>query len=486
MSMFIRDPQQTPFKFPVELEELYKGFYLIKNAEKKRECVSKVRAYLSKGAIPHSIEMTALLTEAVLEDERKMGVNVFNYEETYPKMIPTNLESDLTVRLNYSMCIIKFVNGLLDPFQQSLYNISLHRLAIELRLPNYFVESRHVGTHERLPSLEMMRLICQRALNWLKFEYWESALNQYKSQKLLSVTQADWESCIRNSRRLLEARERQLEQQRNPHKCTRDDLKYIEETLRSIRKFRKLEIQEKRSVKEGMVEVKNLKAFIARKSIDQIISTMIFRNYLIIHGEKSLNVNEKQINGLRMIWKSLLEALVDEKSFTYYLWKELFTLATQKTLVEYTNAYIDEHIINNERILYLQNESEIMQVCEWTLWILENTKIVNSDNIGEITDLLLTKSEISRRCLPILKEKHSSFIKEAGLDGKVEKLDSIMNRFWVLEYGFNKRKLAEIDAEDGGDRADSTTMKKKNGKDTFFFFDTYDSWRPVPFGCPPS
>lgn len=482
VSTTMNNPQITPFKFPKELETLYKNFFLSHVAEHKRQAISKVRSYLTKSPIPHSIEITALLTEAILEDETKTGVAVFNYEQDFPKSgtPPSTNTSDLGIRMQYSMCIIKFVNGLLDPFQQSLYNISLHKLASELNLPNYFVEARHISTHERLPSLQMMRLIAQRSLNWLRTEYWENALNQYKDLNLLSISENDWVEQMKISRKKQQAREKREKESENEGAVTKSELKLLEELLKSLKKIRKQEIQERRQMREFAEKMNQLKAFIGNKDSKSIIQLLIFKNYLILHGDKNENMSEKQIAGIQKMWSNIMVKL--PKDFIYEAWKVLFKLSSKHTLVDYDFNYVDQHILNQTSIEYLQNEGEILQAKEWVCWLLENVEFVGHSNIADILKLLMTDSDVSKKCLPILKEKYGQLLMDRELDKRVEKMESIMERFWVSEHKLNKRKLEDIEPEAmSGD----CYIQKKQKTSAIELFEMYPSWRPVPFGCPP-
>jgi ribosomal biogenesis protein LAS1 len=119
---------------------------------KTRPVQNQVQAYQVRGRVPHAIDSTAQLTTAVLLD------------------IP--LASTLHVRLAYSTAICRFVNGLLDPAQQSRFALPMHILARSLNLPAPFVEARHAATHETLPSLALLRSLALRALEWLRENYW--------------------------------------------------------------------------------------------------------------------------------------------------------------------------------------------------------------------------------------------------------------------------------------------------------------------------
>jgi ribosomal biogenesis protein LAS1 len=105
-----------------------------------------------RARIPHAIEATAQLTSALLLD--------------------TPGASALPLRLGYSTAICRFVNGLLDPAQQSQFALPMHLLAKNLNLPASFVELRHAATHEALPSLAVLRTVAVRALDWLWSDYW--------------------------------------------------------------------------------------------------------------------------------------------------------------------------------------------------------------------------------------------------------------------------------------------------------------------------
>ena len=69
--------------------------------------------------------------------------------------------------------IIRFVNGMVDAEQQGAYAISIATLATKLYMPLWFVELRHAGTHEQLPSLQVLRNGCRhvRSVAVLEFQW---------------------------------------------------------------------------------------------------------------------------------------------------------------------------------------------------------------------------------------------------------------------------------------------------------------------------
>ena len=112
-----------------------------------------MKAWLVRGRLPHAIESTAQLTDALLHDE--VG------------------GPQLVFQLAFATAICRFVNGLLDPAQKSHFAVPMHTLARNLGLPASFVEIRHAATHEVLPSMTILRKACTRALDWLWANYWK-------------------------------------------------------------------------------------------------------------------------------------------------------------------------------------------------------------------------------------------------------------------------------------------------------------------------
>lgn len=157
----------VPWANVKELDELKKWFYSDQNGKSskintRQRAIDRVKSYQSKGSqyLPHVIDSTAQITSAVLLDEREVQDDDGN-------------DGNISIRLCYTMALIRFVNGILDPTQQSKYAIPLHTLAKKVNLPSWFVDMRHWGTHEReLPSLSMLRLVSKEALKWLWDNYW--------------------------------------------------------------------------------------------------------------------------------------------------------------------------------------------------------------------------------------------------------------------------------------------------------------------------
>lgn len=90
--------------------------------------------------------------------------------------------SESELKLNYSMTIIRMINGLTAPFQKGLYAMSIASICEKIGLPPDMVEYRHQSSHNKLPSLAELRKCAQDALEWLKINYWGCQLNHFEQK----------------------------------------------------------------------------------------------------------------------------------------------------------------------------------------------------------------------------------------------------------------------------------------------------------------
>lgn len=153
----------TPWKSRSELEQLKQWLFVDATVASKKRAIQRIDAYLTRGPyLPHIIEYTVRLMQCQLNDD------VEDEEDSNDRDVEN-------LKWNYCMVLIRFVNGMLDPVQQGQFAIPLHKLAENIGLPSWFVELRHLSTHEReLPSLEMLRLCCKEAIQWTWDNYWNN------------------------------------------------------------------------------------------------------------------------------------------------------------------------------------------------------------------------------------------------------------------------------------------------------------------------
>ncbi|KAI8613946.1 Las1-like-domain-containing protein [Chytriomyces sp. MP71] len=117
------------------------------------EGVRRVKAWASRGKVPAAVDATALFVEIAIRDA-------------------AGVVSEHELRLMYSMAFVRFVNGVVDTQQKGMYAASVAGIAESLGLPTWFVDLRHAGTHDRLPSIALLRAGCHQALDWLNANYW--------------------------------------------------------------------------------------------------------------------------------------------------------------------------------------------------------------------------------------------------------------------------------------------------------------------------
>ncbi|KAJ5121413.1 uncharacterized protein N7515_009374 [Penicillium bovifimosum] len=111
-----------------------------------------VEAWKLRGNVPHHVEATALLTDAILHDD-------------------ADRNSIFSIRATYSAAFCRFVTGLVDTKIHGVRRTMFQR-ATDLGLPASFVELRHEATHREPPSLIVLRKAAQRSLEWLWVNYW--------------------------------------------------------------------------------------------------------------------------------------------------------------------------------------------------------------------------------------------------------------------------------------------------------------------------
>jgi hypothetical protein len=159
-----------------------------------RRGILMVRSWMERGRVPTAIESTLNLFQLLVHDPDFMhlflnesgggsgsdsedGIESEDGTESEDAILSSkDLPSSMASRIlqhGYSSAIIRFVNELVDQAQKGLYATSITRLADQLGLPRFFVDLRHDGTHDSLPSLELLRWAAGEALRWLNMRYWK-------------------------------------------------------------------------------------------------------------------------------------------------------------------------------------------------------------------------------------------------------------------------------------------------------------------------
>ncbi|KAM5467415.1 rRNA-processing protein las1 [Microsporum audouinii] len=147
-------PRVTPWKDFSQLVSVRDQFYL-KTADGedcRAKACSLVWVWKARGNLPHAIEATALLTDAILHDDPEKN-------------------SIFSIRAAYSLAFCRFVTGLVDSKLHGRKQ-SMYQKAMAVGIPASFVELRHEATHRDLPSLVVLRDAARRSMEWLWEFYW--------------------------------------------------------------------------------------------------------------------------------------------------------------------------------------------------------------------------------------------------------------------------------------------------------------------------
>ncbi|WPT11002.1 Pre-rRNA-processing protein las1 [Picochlorum sp. SENEW3] len=114
-----------------------------------------VSVWRIRGRVPVGVDATALLRETQQAD--RLGS-----------------VSDALIRLQYSLALVRFVNGVADSAQKGRVASSVAHLAQQAGIPRILVDIRHESTHNELPSLSVLRVAAKQALEWLRTKYWQA------------------------------------------------------------------------------------------------------------------------------------------------------------------------------------------------------------------------------------------------------------------------------------------------------------------------
>ncbi|KAG0166981.1 rRNA-processing protein las1 [Apophysomyces sp. BC1015] len=159
----MRLPRIVPWTGYQEFEQVYHWLYsdVVESPQLVELGIDRVKAWGSRGKVPRAVESTVTFAQIRLRDRMGLGGSWLSQQE---------------LRLMYAMAFVRFVNGMVDPEQDGAFAVSVAGIAERLGLPLWFVELRHAGTHEHLPSLAVLRDGSVQAMDWLHEFYWSQVL----------------------------------------------------------------------------------------------------------------------------------------------------------------------------------------------------------------------------------------------------------------------------------------------------------------------
>ncbi|ODV80502.1 Las1-domain-containing protein, partial [Suhomyces tanzawaensis NRRL Y-17324] len=457
-----KNPTVVPYKSSQELLLLKEWFYnFTPETDNRFRAVQRVKAIASRGRVPHGVEATSFLTLVCLLDNGTVDSNC--------------------VQLAYAMALIRFVNGLIDPFQQSHYATPMHHIAKTLGLPTFFVELRHMGTHESLPSLELCRIACHRALNWLYDNYWIHV----EDEELYYV---DYQVSASG-----ENGETPVFRQQYAKKC---DAVQLVSNMKTYKKLRKVNLDADHKpvgTKQNVVfwkTVKNIKKvvslppFIQHKTFnsfngsDLLVEELVFHNFLIYNAEKIHDKEKLKFNPLLI---KLYKPLLNELGPDVMLKIAFRMLHACKDYFESADSSISMNQISHS--------FEAVQMLEWASFL----KVEHKTFPGSTT--IKTKSELLEYILDEViatfnknknenLEVYSKIIASLESDLKSPKIDAFSRKVKYIR-DFQKFQAPSLDELLGSKRkteGDHEGIKKQKGGQQYFLFEKHKNWTPVPFG----
>ena len=118
---------------------------------------AKVSAWLSKQQVPIAIEVTAALQKELHNHKRNVDA--------------------------LSLAIIRFINGVVEPFKDSNLSASIQLICNEHNIPDHVLNIRHAATHGQMPTFDFACVGALSALNWLQENYWEQQIKVLEIMK---------------------------------------------------------------------------------------------------------------------------------------------------------------------------------------------------------------------------------------------------------------------------------------------------------------
>ncbi|KAI7234228.1 hypothetical protein KC330_g4967 [Hortaea werneckii] len=148
----------------------------------RRHAVDRILAWKLRGNLPHAVESTALLVDAILhhhqqQQQLQVPPNTTNGPTPAPHASASAAPSASTFALRavHSAAFTRFVTGFCDIGRSragGLTPASMLEIARQIEMPTSFVGLRHEATHEELPALGRLVGASAEALEWLWGAYW--------------------------------------------------------------------------------------------------------------------------------------------------------------------------------------------------------------------------------------------------------------------------------------------------------------------------
>lgn len=262
----------TPWRDHAALLEVRRELYKLNesSSDRRRHAVDRVMAWKLRGNLPHAVESTALLIDAVLHHSSNSSNSIFS------------------IRAVYSAAFCRFVTGFCDigrHKERSLEPVSMLDMARQIDMPAEFVQLRHEATHEELPNVQRLVRATDEALKWLWRVYWSRLGEPENSDEAAAKVAGLRDQTRRVLKAFRSARRAKLARPYNPEALPSE----VEETCNNL---------------ATICENAPWKL--------EIVSALIVDERLVIPAERQL---ESSMNGAFLMWDCLLSEFAKQQPF---------------------------------------------------------------------------------------------------------------------------------------------------------------------------
>ncbi|KAI9718053.1 MAG: hypothetical protein M1812_004311 [Candelaria pacifica] len=394
----------TPWRDNTELIKVRAQFYPPPKAERdeRRSAINLIGAWKLRGNLPHTVESTALLCDAVLNDD-------------------PNKVSTYSIRATYSTAFCRFVTGLVDNGQTGRSKVNMFQVATRIGLPKSFVELRHQATHEELPALLVLRQAADRSLRWLWHYYWRTI-----DERTGSLDDVDGIS------------EQELQQLKNRF---RDLLRvYKNDRIEAAKASKKADVvktkaQDATERREGLVQ-KLIKLLKDRETAVKRLAGVLLEVKYLIPANRTLG---ESMDHALLLWDDLLKSISNwQPSFLRITVEEMAVLVIQPSKLDVQfDAYREAiylwlvHILTSEawaaaRKQSFTNYASVVSTCitgpnHWSLKLaalLVRLKQDVQDRYGEVVQLALGRQESA--------QEHAGELE--AIKAEVRRFDAALNQ----------------------------------------------------------
>ncbi|GBN19059.1 Ribosomal biogenesis protein LAS1L [Araneus ventricosus] len=162
-----------PWMNSEQLNKVYNSLYS-ESLSQKRWAVDQISVWNTRcyPSLPTAVELTESIVRATIHD------TLYQVDKTFCQ------EED--IKMLYCIALIRFVNLTLEHSQNARKKIRLSLLAAKHNIPSWLLELRNEATHSFCPSLSMLRMGANTALQHLEKTFWSKEVANTKLKINLS------------------------------------------------------------------------------------------------------------------------------------------------------------------------------------------------------------------------------------------------------------------------------------------------------------